>query len=353
MVASVGHYAAAAHPRRVVVRRERTRLSGSCAGVRGDDVQSRAHSSTVAGVAPLRGDRRDPASLRQLVDREWDLVIDTWDEEPTAVVNSTEVLRDHASFYAYVSSESVYTQPPPLGAHESTQTVPADPDQKDGDYSAHKRGGELAVERAFPDRMLLARAGTILGPHENTGRLTWWLSRMARGGEVLCPGSRDNPIQYVDARDLAHFVITAVDTGHTGPFSVVSRRGHATMGSLLEACQQTSGAEDCDLFWVDPDTIERAGIKPWDELPIYLPPGHEYAGLHGANVERAHAAGLRCRTTIETVSDTWRWLTTLPEPPDDGSGRGLDPERERDTLKAWHDGKPDAQQAHHAWQALG
>jgi 2'-hydroxyisoflavone reductase len=289
----------------------------------------------VVGVTPLRGDRRDPSSLGQLVDREWDLVIDTWDQEPTAVMTSTVALRDHARFYAYISSGSVYTQPPPLGATESCETVPADPDQTDGDYSANKRGGELAVERSFPHRMLLARAGAIIGPHENTGRLTWWLRRMARGGEVLCPGPQDNPIQYIDARDLARFVITSALAGHSGPFNVVSRRGYATMGSLLQACQQIAGADNCELIWVDPEHIERAGIEPWNELPIYLPPGHEYAGMHDFDVERAHAAGLKCRPTGETVADTWQWLAAL-SPSHDGSGIGLDAERESKALNAWH-----------------
>ena len=289
----------------------------------------------VTGVTPLRGDRRISGDLRQLADRDWDVVIDTWDEEPSAVLHSTETLRDYAGFYAYISSGSVYTQPPPIGASELAETVPAAPDQDDGDYSANKRGGELAVEQAFPGRMLLARAGTILGPFENTGRLTWWLSRMARGGDVLSPGPRDNPIQYVDARDLAQFVISAAEAGQTGPFNVVSRRGHTTMGSLLEACQQTSGATDCELVWVDPDAIDQAGLEPWDELPIYLPPGHEYAGLHDANVERAYAAGLQIRPTGETVADTWRWLSMLPQAPACRVPRGLDAERERAALDAW------------------
>ena len=277
--------------------------------------------------------------MRQLASRDWDLVIDTWSEAPSAVLASTEALRDHAGFYAYISSGSVYPQPPPLGADQSTETVPADPSSDDGDYSEFKRGAEIAVEQAFPGRMLLARAGTILGPHENRGRLTWWLWRMARGGEVLCPGPPENPIQYVDARDLAKFVISAAVAGHAGPFNTVSRRGHATMGSLLEACHATSGADNTAMVWLDPEAIDSAGIAPWDELPIYIPPGHEYSGMHDADVERAHAAGLRCRPVIETVSDTWQWLNTLPaksgEP--DHAGPGLAPQREREALAGWRD----------------
>jgi nucleoside-diphosphate-sugar epimerase len=295
--------------------------------------------SPVPGVATEHGDRRDPESLRQLADRRWDLVVDTWAGAPSAVKASAQALSDHAGFYAYISSESVYAPPPPLGADEAAETVRGDLDAEQGDYPELKRGAEIAVEQTFGDRMLLARAGTILGPHENTGRLTWWLSRMARGGEVLCPGPRENAIQYIDARDLARFVITAATTGYNGAFNTVSRKGHATMRLLLETCRAVSGADDVVLTWLDPEAIATAGIEPWEELPIYLPPGHEYAGMHDANVERAHAAGLHCRPLIETVSDTWQWQTThdndnpnqteLPQ-------RGLDPRRERDALAAWH-----------------
>ena len=292
----------------------------------------------VPGVTTLHGDRHDPASLLQLADREWDLVIDTWSGAPRVVLTSAEMLRDHAAFYAYVSSESVYTPPPPLGATESADTVPARPDAEDGDYPERKRGAEIAVEQTFPGRMLLARAGTILGPFENVGRLTWWLSRMALGGEILCPGPRENALQYIDARDLARFVIAAATAGCTGAFNTVSRKGHATMGSLLEACRATSGAKDAVLTWLDPLAVARAEIEPWDELPIWIPPGHEYSGMHDADVERAHTAGLRCRPVIETVSDTWRWQTTLngkSPVPRDSPQPGLDAERERIALAAW------------------
>ena len=286
----------------------------------------------------IRGDRLDPASLAPLRERNWDLVIDTWSSAPRAVRDSTRALRDRAGRYAYVSSESVYVAPPVRGADESTPTVDADPDAGATDYAADKRGAEIAVQRAFGERGLLARAGLILGPREDVGRLTWWLSRMARGGAILCPGPPDLPLQYVDARDLAAFALDAAAAGHSGAFNVVSRRGHATMGSLLEACRAVAGAPDARLTWVDPDTIAAAGIEPWTELPVWLPADHEYAAMHDSDVERAHAAGLRCRPVQETVRDTWDWLSALPAPPPLRPGAmpaGLAPEREREVLRAW------------------
>jgi nucleoside-diphosphate-sugar epimerase len=167
--------------------------------------------------------------------------------------------------------------------------------------------------------------------------------RMAGGGEILAPGPPELPLQLIDARDLASFVLDAAQARLGGPFNVVSRRGHATMRSVLKACLAVAGARGARLTWVDPDVIIAAGIEPWTELPIWLPPDSEYAGLHAANVERAHAAGLRCRPIADTVRDTWQWLSasdaTAQSRPDPDAP-GLDADREREVLTAWHERGP-------------
>ncbi|MGH2874369.1 MAG: NAD-dependent epimerase/dehydratase family protein [Solirubrobacteraceae bacterium] len=289
-------------------------------------------------VQTIVGDRLDRFSLKQLRDRTWDVVVDTWSGAPRAVLDSANALVDHAERYAYVSSGSVYEQPVPLGVRETSPTVAASALAEDGDYPALKRGGELAALEVFGERALLARAGLILGPHENVGRLTWWLNRIAAGGEVLAPGPPDLQLQFIDARDLAAFVLDAALDGHAGPYNVASRRGHATMRSLLQACQTATGA-DARLTWLDPAAIKAAEIEAWTELPIWLPPDSPSIAMHAADVEHAHAAGLSCRPALETVTETWRWLATL-----DGSTpirsdlepTGLASSRERAALNAWH-----------------
>jgi nucleoside-diphosphate-sugar epimerase len=291
------------------------------------------------GVTRIIGDRLDAATLGPLRNRDWDLVVDTWSGAPRAAHDSAALLADHAVHYIYISSGSVYAPPPPLGVEETAPTVEASPDAEAGDYPALKRGAELAVMQVFGDRALLARAGLILGPHEDVGRLPWWLTRMAAGGEILAPGPPDLELQLIDARDLASFVLDAALANHGGPFNVVSRRGHTTMRSLLEACQAVAGAPDARLIWVDPDALTAAGVEPWTELPIWLPPDSQFAGMHAANVERAHAAGLHCRPVEQTVHDTWTWLSALDGPAPlrtDLNPPGLDSERERAALDAWH-----------------
>ena len=288
-----------------------------------------------AGARPLHADRTDPAALAAaLGDASWDAVIDTWSGAPVAVSQAAALLAGRAGHYGYVSTRSVYQWPMPDGIDESAPVVAGDPaDTSSADYAAAKRGGELAAVAAFGDRALLARPGLILGPYEIVGRMPWWLRRLERGGDVLAPGPRDRPLQYIDGRDLAGWLLTAADRGLGGAFNTVSKPGHATMASLLEAARKVTGNR-ANLVWVPPEVIEAAGIEPWTELPVWVPPTGEYTGLHNGDVSAVYAAGLRCRPVAETVADTWRWLQAEGYPAErpDRPSNGLDPERERQVL---------------------
>jgi nucleoside-diphosphate-sugar epimerase len=232
----------------------------------------------------------------------------------------------------------VYASPTPLDLSEAAPTVTGSPGAEATEYPQDKRGGELAVEAGFGDRSVLARAGLILGPHENVGRLPYWLLRLARGGEVLAPGPPQVPVRFIDARDLAAWLLEAAQGEFCGPVNLVNPPGHATMGRLLEAALAAVGG-DARLVWVDPGAVEAAGIHRWTELPIWLPPADEFAGLLDTRVDRALATGLRCRSVEATVQDTWTWLLdcglTPPPAPPDRPPLGLDPEKEARALDAW------------------
>jgi nucleoside-diphosphate-sugar epimerase len=313
-----------------------------------DDALARGWSVTVFnrgthrppdGVTALRGDRTAEGGLAALDGQgEWDVVVDTWSWAPTAVRDAARALAGRVDHYVYVSSRSVYAQPRPAGSAEAegAPLVEASPDDGEVDYARTKAGGELAAVAEFGERALLVRAGLILGPHENIGRLPWWLSRIARGGPVLAPGPADLDLQYIDARDLAAWSLDTAQRGVGGPYDLVSSSGHTTMRELLETCVRVTGS-DAELRWTEPATITAAGVQPWMDLPIWVPPGEDYAFFHGADVSKALAAGLRCRPVADTVSDTWSWLRGLDGEPPQRADRppvGLDPKIETTLLES-------------------
>ncbi|MGK5637436.1 reductase [Streptomyces sp. URMC 126] len=308
-----------------------------------DDALSRGWEVTVfhrgrhpapPGVTALHGDRRADGGLAALARGEWDLVADTWSGAPSAVRDTARLLAGRAGGYAYVSSRSVHRHPCPAGLAEDGPLVDGSPDAGEVPYAEAKRGGELAACDAFGDRALLVRAGLVLGPGENVGRLPWWLLRVARGGRVLAPGPAASPLQYIDARDLAAWTLDAAARGLGGPYNLVSPPGHTTMGELLETCVRVTGS-DAELCWTDPGPILAAGVAPWTDLPIWLPPGEEHTTIFAAGVGKALATGLRCRPVGETVADTWAWLESLGGRPPlrpDREPVGLDPETEAKLL---------------------
>ena len=268
------------------------------------------------GADARYADRQDPDALATaLGEDDWDLVVDTWSSAPAAVGAAARLLSGRAAHYTYISSRSVYAWPIPHQGDESAPVVLADPDDEDAsDYAAAKRGGELAALRHFGGDVLLARAGLILGPYELVGRLPFWLGRLAAGGRVPVPGPRERPLQYIDGRDLAAWVLDAGARGVVGAFNTVSRSGHATMESLIEECSEVTGGR-AELVWVTPETVETAGVQPWTELPIWAPPSGDIGSLHDGDVRAAYAAGLVCRPVRETVADTWAWLEREGPPP--------------------------------------
>ncbi|MFF7393889.1 NAD-dependent epimerase/dehydratase family protein [Streptomyces scabiei] len=307
----------------------------------------RGRHAPPAGVRSLLGDRTEPDGLAALVEASiagsgsggggWDVVVDTWSAAPRAVRDTARLLAGAAERYVYVSSCSVYAWPPAAGYDEGAPVVEgASADAGQTDYARDKRGGELAAVEAFgADRSLLVRCGLILGPYENIGRLPWWLGRVARGGPVLAPGPRDLPLQYVDVRDLAGWMLGAAEQGLSGPYNLAGPPGTATMGALLDACVRATGGP-AELRWTETELILKAGIAPWTALPVWVPEGSDlHDALHRADVSRAVRDGLCCRDVTETVRDTWEWLTGLggvaPHRPD-RPPVGLDPAVEAKVL---------------------
>lgn len=296
----------------------------------------------VDGVEALRGDRTSDDDLAQLAGRSFDVVVDTSGFVPEVVGRSAKLLAGSGAHYVYVSSMSATTTWPgartPDGA--PAQDCPSDAGPDDGDYGKLKAGCERAVTEVFGERSTVLRAGLILGPHENVGRLPWWLGRIARGGEVLAPGDPDRPMQLVDARDLAAFMLDAGESGTGGTFNATGPRGNATMGSWLGDCVAAIGS-DATLTWVDDAFLLGREVAPWTELPLWTPRGQDLDHVWDADTAAAQEAGLRTRPVADTVRDTWAWMQAgrVPEQPPHAHvpAHGIDPVKERQILDVWRE----------------
>lgn len=255
----------------------------------------------------ITGDRTVAADLERLRDGQWDAVVDTWSGAPAVVRDSAAILGDRVDRYLYISSRAVYATPMTKNMDEGAPTVLGAADAQATGYGQDKRGSELAVEAAFGERAVLARAGLILGPHEDLGRLPFWLLRIASGGSRLAPGPPDLPWRFIDVRDLARWLLLAASAEMSGPFNLVGPTGDATTGSVLEAAIEVTGS-NAELVWVHHEAITAGGIDRWQSLPGWVPPEPDLAGLIWTNTDRAQNAGLICRPALETVADTWDWI---------------------------------------------
>jgi 2'-hydroxyisoflavone reductase len=277
----------------------------------GDEVTIFNRGRTAPGLFPeterLRGDRA--SDLGALAGREWDAVIDTSGFVPSRVGASASALSGSAGLYVFVSSASAYADWPARPVDEDSPTWPTGPDagRGDGDYGELKAGCERAAEQAMPGRVLHVRPGTILGPYENVGRLPFWLERVVGGGEVTAPGRPDRPLQAIDARDLAAWMLAMTRPGRAGVFNANSPPGAFTTAELLEACRDATGGEPTFVWTPDADVLA-TGVEPWTELPLWIQEDEENRGVWSMATERAQAAGLTCRPIADTARDTWAWL---------------------------------------------
>jgi len=311
---------------------------------RGDEVTTfnRGRSGPdVDGVEALRGDRATEDDLAVLAGRSFDVVVDTCGFVPQVVGRSVRVLQDSGAHYIFVSSISATPTWPGAPTPDGLDGQPcaSDAGPEDGDYGVLKAGCERAVTEAFGDCSTIARAGLIIGPHENVGRLPWWLGRIAAGGEVLAPGDPDLPLQLIDARDLGAFLLDSGTSGTPGTFNVTGPRGNATMGSWLGDAVAATGS-DARLTWVDDAFLLEREVEAWTELPLWMPRGQDGDHVWDADTGAAERAGLRVRPVTETVRDTWAWMQgggrAAKDPPQAHLARhGIDPDKERRILADW------------------
>lgn len=288
-----------------------------------------------------------PQARHWLADRDGDLsllaregfdaVIDTSAYLPRQVRAVAQPLAGRVGRYLLVSTISVYADLSAPGIAEDAPTAALDdPDTElvtGASYGGLKRLCEEAALAGFGERALVARPGLIVGPHDPTGRFSWWVARLQRGGEVLVPGRPGAPLQFIDARDAAAWMLRQVagsGVPANGPvFNLTGPTTALTMGAFFEAARARLNPT-ARLHWADGDWLLREGVAPWTELPLWVPP--DAAGLHQVDIRRAVRAGLATRPVADTAADTAAWLAGDPPAPPAGVMErppvGLAPEKE-------------------------
>jgi 2'-hydroxyisoflavone reductase len=276
-----------------------------------------------AQVEKLRGDRN--GDLSTLNGRRFDAVIDTCGYTPAQMQAMTKALGANVPHYVFVSSISAYGQfPRDIDYDESAALASGDTG-----YGEEKARAEEAIVAAYPNRVANVRPGLIVGPHDPTGRFVYWPLRAARGGTILSPGRAERPIQWIDVRDLAEWIVHVAEQRIVGAFNTVTPARAYTMRDLLESCVRVANVS-ASLHWIDDETLLSKQIAPWSELPLWIPESDaDSGGLMLAKSERAVANGMRFRSPEETVSATLTWAQSL-DPNDDKLGirKTLSPERE-------------------------
>ena len=307
------------------------------------------HSSeNFEDVEQIHGDRN--SDLDKLKNRGWDAVIDTCGYMPQTVKASAEALRNSVKQYVFISSISAYAdfsnpdydENAPVATLTEEQLKRAAEIDPKGEitavaleemYGALKALCEQEAEKAMPEKTLIVRSGLIVGSFDPTDRFTYWVMRVAKGGEVLAPGTPQRFVQFVDVRDLSEWIVKMIEDRHSGIYNATGKPFEMTMEKVLEEIKQVN-KNDASITWVDEDFLKREAVEGWGEMPLYIAESiKEAQGFLSANVDKALEKGLSFRFLSDTIQDTLDWRKTKP----DRLKAGIDGEREKQLLQKWHE----------------
>ena len=289
-------------------------------------------------VEEIHGDREQ--QLDRLAGRRWDAVIDTCGYLPRVVRAACDALHGAVDRYLFVSSISVYER---FDSSQIDEDAPLatldDPTVEDvaAHYGALKAACEREVQAAFGDNALVVRPGLIVGPFDPTGRFTYWPQRLAAGGEVLAPGQPGDPVQFIDVRDLAEWIVRALTRGPGGAYNATGPAASLHFGAFIAGCIKALQADPAPtITWCDETFLLGQDVKPWTELPLWVPAAEQ--GIHRVSIQRALDTGLAFRPLAATVTDTLAWVRSPQSTAPGGAyaNVGLASSREASLLAAWH-----------------
>lgn len=256
-----------------------------------------------ADVEKLIGDRNN---FEVPQDRTWDAVIDTCGMEPEVVSISAEKLSDLVGRYVFISSISAFDNFREAGMTEAAPARLIPPDSAQ-DYGSRKAYCEKVVNETYSNEALVIRPGLIVGPYDPSDRFTYWVRRIARGGQVIAPGRPSRPVQFIDVQDLAEWIIRMVQAKMAGTYNATGPGYEFTMKELLQNCKEASESQ-AELIWIDDENLLDAGVTPWTEMPLWIPESEaEFVGFMQVDCNKAMNRGLSYRRPLQTIDTILQW----------------------------------------------
>jgi 2'-hydroxyisoflavone reductase len=291
-------------------------------------------------VEQLIGDRN--GQLDALKNRKWDVAIDNPTTLPAWVRDAAQILKDNVERYVFISTISVYAdtaqgvdETAPLakydGADPYKETIEAVKASGYKTYGPLKALSEKEAEKWFPGKTLIIRPGLIVGPRDESDRFTYWPVRIDRGGEVLAPGKPSDPVQFIDARDLAEWTIRMAENRDTGIYNATGPAKPLEIGQMLDEIKDATHSS-ATFTWLPAEFLQQQKVEAWSDMPVWA--GDEL-GLARTSISRALAKGLTFRPLADTARDTLAWFKSLPQDRQSKLRAGLPPQREAEVLAAW------------------
>lgn len=295
-------------------------------------------------VEELTGDR-NTGDLAALQGREWDVCIDNPTSLPFWVRDVGKILKGKVGHYVFISTISVYAandtpdadEDAALARYEGADAMQETQDSMRANmalYGPLKARSELEARHWFGDSTTIVRPGLIVGPGDETDRFTYWPERIARGGEVLAPGSGKDPVQFIDARDLAEWTIRLVEQRAFGTYNATGPAQTLTMRGLLDGIRGAVKSP-AEFTWADRAFLEAQNVSPWSDMPVWIPADGDSAGFARRSIARAAARGLTYRPLATTAADTLTWWKEQSADRRAKLRAGISAEREAELLSLW------------------
>ncbi len=299
--------------------------------------RGRSNPGLFPGAENLIGDRSN--DLESLKGRRWDAVIDNSSSDPRWTRDSAQLLKDSVELYAFTSTRSVFSDFSEIGMDESGPVYDVDISQTDAaddlGYGERKVLCEKEANRAMPGRTLIIRPPLIVGPGDTTDRFTYWPVRIHRGGEILAPGDGTDPVGFIDVRDLSEFYIRLVEVNSTGVFNAFGPEAPMSYAEFLYGIRAITSTP-LSFTWVDTDFLLDRQVRPYTNLPVWMPARGDRVGFNRFDISKALSAGLTYRPLAVTAMDTLEYHFTRPDEEQLNMRNGLPAEREQELLDEWH-----------------